>query len=168
MKSKNDIMTQKLVSQIMQKSSITADVWAKMTDEEIMQLVQFPTKVRANIVKLRAEKVLVNNLDAELKESHISAIIDSKLEEAGVKYDPETPVIKILSEQAEISAEEGITKLKYTSDELKACLAEAGDGTNWLILLKKAASTLDKDRIDNELLTELAKEQAQANKAKKK
>ena len=81
---------------------------------------------------------------------------------------PQAPIIKILAEQAEVSADAGIAKILYTRDELQAAIDEVGENANWLIVLKKAAATLDKERINNDLLTELAKEKAQSTKSKKK
>jgi hypothetical protein len=166
---KRDIMRHKLAAQIMKKSSFSAAEWDSMADDEIMKLTQFPIKVRVSIIEHRKTHLTANDLESKLVESRISSTDVEVKEDAAEVYDPEAPVIKILAEQVEISSEEGITKILYTKDELQSVVDEnGGDNTNWLIVLKKAASVLDKDRIDNDLLTELAKEKAQSNKSKKK
>jgi len=169
MKNTKELMLHKLAAQIMKKSSISASEWDKMSDDDIMKLTQIPLKIRVNIIELRKSSLTTTELDTSIVESRVENSVTAIGEEVkATEYDPEAPVIEILAEQAIVSSEEGIAKLEYTKEELKEALSNAGSNTNWLILLKKVSSTLDKDRINTDVLTELAKEQAAINKSHKK
>ena len=165
---KSEIMRQKLASQIMKKSSISLDTWMNMSDKEIMELTQFPQKVRVSIIEHKKSGLSAKDLADKLVQNQIDATDIEAPANSGEVYDPEAPVIKILAEQVEVSAEAGIAKILYTRDELQAAINEVGENATWIIILKKVAASLDKERIDNELLTELAKEKAQSIKSKKK
>ena len=56
MRSKKEIMHKKLALQIMNKSSISNEKWAELTETEIMKLTQFPLQVREMLVNYENSK----------------------------------------------------------------------------------------------------------------
>lgn len=158
MRSKKEIMHKKLALQIMNKSSISNEKWAKLTDTEIMKLTQFPLQVREMLVNIKKTTPL-ESLTKEVVLQELSKVEDvATITDATVaEYDAEKAIKDVVAEFSSDSV--------YSSDEIKNAIASlAPYGKNWFILSKKVAAKLTEKTIDQELLEKLSKEAVKAAK----